>query len=242
MSIRIMSRIWDAGPPDPMQRIVLLAIADHADDQGRAYPSMVGIASKCGMTERGARGIIRKLEAAGYLETRIGGGRGGKSHYTVNPEPETRNDKPGMSKPGTTRPETRNETALNPEPRSAEPSVTIKEPPKSRETPVDVLCKIVRHETATDFAAHRKAMKKPLTHEAARRLVSKLANHPDPDAVFDLSIENGWQGVFPEKIGGRNVHTNYNTTPDRPANRADPALEQIARIAGLNQASGNGGR
>ena len=58
MSIRIMSRIWDAGPPDPMQRIVLLAIADHADDQGRAYPSMVGIASKCGMTERGARGII----------------------------------------------------------------------------------------------------------------------------------------------------------------------------------------
>lgn len=136
MSIRIMSRIWEAGPTDPMQRFVLLAIADHADDHGRAYPSMIGIASKCGMTERGARGIIRKLEAGGFLETKVGGGRGGKSHYTVNPEGQTRNDIPGMSKPGTTRHETRNDTTLNPEPRSAEPSITIIKP-KTRATRFD---------------------------------------------------------------------------------------------------------
>jgi hypothetical protein len=77
---------------------------------------MVGIAAKCAMTERGVRGIVRKLEADGWLDTKVGGGRGGKSHYIVKIAPETRNEAPGKAD------ETRNDTTLNPEPRSPEPS------------------------------------------------------------------------------------------------------------------------
>lgn len=66
-------------------------------------------------------------------------------------------------------------------------------------TPREILCTILREETADDFISHRKAMKKPVTEVAARRLVKAVSNHPDPDSVFDASIANGWQGVFPDK-------------------------------------------
>lgn len=133
MSIKVMSWVFENGPADPSERLVLLSLADYAADNGEWSPSMAGIAQKAGMTERGARGIIRRLEQGGWIAVKVGGGRGGRSQYRVlmarkNPEQETRNDKPGMTnpeygdaKPGTKRPETRNGG-------SAEPSGTIIEP------------------------------------------------------------------------------------------------------------------
>lgn len=133
-----MSWVFENGPSDPSERLILLALADYAADNGEWAPSMIGIASKAGMTERGARGVIRRLEAGGWIETQVGGGRGGKSRYRVimkrpeNPEQETRNDKPGMTnpeygdaKPGTKRPKTRNQRSAEP----SEPSLPSEEPP-----------------------------------------------------------------------------------------------------------------
>ena len=202
-----MAWVWKHGPKDPTERMVLLAIADHCDGEGRAHPSMAGIAAKACLSERGARNVVRRLEAGGWLKTKVGGGRGGRSHYLVvmreNPEQETRNKKPGKTnpepesdKPGTWRPETRNL-------RSAEPSITTKEPSKSnareaREA-LDALCAVMRRETAEAFIAHRKAKRSALTAKAAELIAKKLAGHPSPDAVIEDSIANGWTGVFPEK-------------------------------------------
>jgi hypothetical protein len=126
-----MSWVWKNGPENGTERMLLLALADHCDDAGHAYPSMAGLAQKACVTERGARQIMRRLEADGWVKTRIGGGRGGKSQYHIlmeNPERQTGNEKPGMpnpepesAKPGTPLPETRNGG-------SPEPSVTIIEP------------------------------------------------------------------------------------------------------------------
>ena len=63
----------------------------------------------------------------------------------------------------------------------------------------DILASICSHEVATDFTAHRRDMKKPLTERAAKAIVNKLSKHPSPDACLNDSIANGWQGVFPEK-------------------------------------------
>ena len=50
-----------------------------------------------------------------------------------------------------------------------------------------------------DFVAHRKGKSK-LTAKACELIAAKLAGHPDPDAVLNQSIENGWTGIFPEKV------------------------------------------
>lgn len=201
MSIKVMSWVWENGPSDPVERLVLLALADFADDHGNCYPSMVGIGAKACVTERGARGIVRRLEADGWVKTAIGGGRGGKSQYqilmdkpgTTFPEYETRNVKNPErddTKPGTRLHETRNQ-------RSAEPSRTIKEPSSNAR---DALCAVLSEEMADAFIAHRKAKRAKLTDHAAQLIAAKLSTHPDPDAVVEQSIMNGWTGVFPDRV------------------------------------------
>lgn len=132
-----MAWVWEHGPASAVDRLVLLALADFCDDAGNCWPSMERIGSKAGMTGRGARNVVRRLQDEGWISVDVGGGRGGCSRYrvhtvaSVKSEPDTGNEIPGreypereVHKPGTPRHETRNL-------RSAEPSRTIIEPSKS---------------------------------------------------------------------------------------------------------------
>lgn len=132
-----ISHVMRHGPRSPAERLVMLALADRADDAGFCHPAMSDIAARAAMTERGARGVVRRLEAAGWLEVERGGGRHGTSRYRVILRPaagaETRNEKPGMEcrdieKPGTALHETRNG-------RSAEPPRTPIEDEANASTP-----------------------------------------------------------------------------------------------------------
>lgn len=68
MSVKVMTAVWEHGPKDSTQRFVLLALADHAsDDGGNAYPSIETIATKCAMSERTVVRAINALIADGYL-------------------------------------------------------------------------------------------------------------------------------------------------------------------------------
>lgn len=58
----------------------------------------------------------------------------------------------------------------------------------------------VSAESWAAWCAHRKQLRKTLTEETCKRQVKALAAHHDPDAVIDLSIQQGWTGLFPEKI------------------------------------------
>lgn len=77
VSIKVMSLVWKAGPQSPPDLLMLLAIADHADDHGYAWPSVAHLAGKCRVGVRAARATIRRLERDGWLRTEIGGGRRG---------------------------------------------------------------------------------------------------------------------------------------------------------------------
>ena len=208
MSIKIMSWVWESGPTDPTERLIMLALADYSNDEGVSYPSMIGLAHKACVTERGARGIVRRLESQGWLEIKTGGGRGGKNIYritgnkpgTPNRELETgneRNPEPDCTKPGTRLHETRN---LG----SAEPSVTVKEPSfsKTDAQPVEILADVASADAAASFVAFRKQIKKPLTATAAGRLRGALlqikAQGGDPDDALGMAEERGWQSIKPE--------------------------------------------
>jgi hypothetical protein len=66
MSIALMSAAWKAELPTT-RKIVLLALADNASDQGECYPSIPALAQQCGMSERSIYQCLRELESAGFV-------------------------------------------------------------------------------------------------------------------------------------------------------------------------------
>lgn len=131
-----MAAIWESGPSSGVDRLVMLCLADFADDSGTCWPSMRRIAEKCCMTERGAQKILRRLEAEGWLEIITGNGRHGCNQYlilTQNPEPgspiKTPNPvhpEPCSPRTAKQKPRTRVQETLNGG--SPEPPLTIIDP------------------------------------------------------------------------------------------------------------------
>jgi len=84
VSVRVMSWVWEHSRARPTQRLVLLAIADHANDRGvEAYPSMVTLMAKTGLSERGIRKATTELVALGELAVAYKGGPRGCNRYAV---------------------------------------------------------------------------------------------------------------------------------------------------------------
>lgn len=68
MSITQMARVWNLPRSvSSSQRLVLLALADHAGDSGYCWPSMARIAQKVGIDKRMVMRHIGLLAKAGYI-------------------------------------------------------------------------------------------------------------------------------------------------------------------------------
>ncbi|WP_170411618.1 hypothetical protein [Ruegeria arenilitoris] len=63
-----------------------------------------------------------------------------------------------------------------------------------------ILAECCSLQVASDFIEFRQELNAPLTQHAAKIIVAKLAGHPNPDEVLNLSIQNGWKGIFPENV------------------------------------------
>lgn len=84
-----MKQVWALGPNKVAQRLLLLAIAWHADDNGMAWPGVPLLAEETTLTDRRVRQILVELEAAAYLTREPRPGR--SNVYRVNiPTPEAR--------------------------------------------------------------------------------------------------------------------------------------------------------
>ena len=68
MSVRIMSQVWEIPTVKGTEKLVLLALADNANDEGIAWPSIGTIARKCGVSRRYAIEILNNLETLGLIE------------------------------------------------------------------------------------------------------------------------------------------------------------------------------
>ena len=128
-----MSKVWELTGLTATEKLILLAIADHANDDGFAYPSIVGLQAKTCLSERGVQTIIRRLQEVGLLSIQTGGGRGGKNLYQVILTAETPQQMPpqhmqGLAETPQLTTETPQLTTLNPAPAAPEPSITINKP------------------------------------------------------------------------------------------------------------------
>ena len=88
MSIQVMAAVWELDL-DHTQMLILLAMADHADDQGEhCYPSVARLAHKTSYSERQIRRSLRALERSEILVpvAYANGGRGFATEYHIHAE------------------------------------------------------------------------------------------------------------------------------------------------------------
>lgn len=80
-----MSWVWDNSRSEGTDRLILLAIADFAADDGaNAWPSIRRLAEKAKVTERTVQRAIRALTLLGEVSVDANAGRRGTNVYTIN--------------------------------------------------------------------------------------------------------------------------------------------------------------
>lgn len=229
-----MAAIFESETLGPTERLIMLALADHADDDGRCYPSMKRLEQRTGLSDRAIQKNMKSLADAGYLAVKPNAGQGGANLYIINAAPEL-GSPPNVVPPERRSPPPPNVVRQTPERRSDKPSGTIigtintPPPPKGGEdaTVRSELLSVLKPETVDAFIAHRKAKRAKLTRHAANLIARKLAECPDPDAVVERSIMQGWTGVFPDP------GPTARASPDRQPT----ASEILARIAAQDAAA-----
>src|SRR5262252_7054276 len=88
-----MTSVWDdLRTQAHSELLVLLALADWANDDGYCWPTISALAVKSRLSERAVQQILGRLSATGRIERISGGGRGHANEYRVvvarKPAPE----------------------------------------------------------------------------------------------------------------------------------------------------------
>lgn len=83
MSVKMTSWVWDNGPSKPAEKLLLLALADHADDEGYCYPSLKRLAEMIQTSERYVRKIRDSLIEQNYIRLVKKGGFERSNKYQI---------------------------------------------------------------------------------------------------------------------------------------------------------------
>jgi hypothetical protein len=211
MSIKIMTAVWDREDLSSTQKLVLLALADWANDEGLCWPSINRLATKASLTSRAVQKTIRSLEKVGFIKREEVLGKGNR-YWVSTPLNDVH--------PCTTFTTPLNDVHPTPEPCSSNTSMIqqlttnyIKGIPDWM--PIDCW---------QGWVEMRKQRKRPLTDRAKTRAINKLealhtAGH-DIGELLDRSTINGWLDIYEPK-GTKNAGNSASTAePTNPMVRA----------------------
>lgn len=99
MSIAVMSRVWKHSKAQGGELLVMLALADFSDEEGKSYPSVATLAEKARLSDRQVRRIIGRLEKEiGEIRRNKSNGRRSHTYLIIipdNPDIMTLTKRPG---------------------------------------------------------------------------------------------------------------------------------------------------
>lgn len=218
-----MSAVWEIEGIDSSECLVLMALADHADERGRCYPSIGRLAKRTKLSDRGVQKVIARLIEKGFVTVTPSAGQGGANIYTVTATPELPaivvadpvgardidahlvNDvHPERGSPRTTGTTPPNDVRKTPERRSPKPSGTSIEPSEDipARDPADILCEIATPKAVKSFLGYRRKIRKPVSEVAAERIAKTLTSIANqggsPDDALGMAEEKGWQSIKAE--------------------------------------------
>lgn len=186
MSMRLMVQAMNCKVGNPARKLVLLKLADNANDDGICFPSYQYIADKCEMTRRSAISHIEYLIKMGLVSKKERKNKDGSisNLYFLHLEQGSENFALGGSE--------------NISPRTSHSLEPVNEPKKTtQKSESEMLLEQfgITGQLAKDFIAHRKAKKGVINQTQLNRL-QKQADKAGISIceVVEICIERNWQG------------------------------------------------
>src|SRR5574337_931876 len=83
MSIKIASRVWEHSPQSGAPLLILLALADFANDEGLCWPLVSTLAKKSRLGDRATQKWLSQLQDSGEIYRSQARGRGSSSKFLL---------------------------------------------------------------------------------------------------------------------------------------------------------------
>lgn len=87
MSVTAMAHVWADESLGSTDKLVLLSLADHADEEGSCYPSVGRISRRTGLGERAVQNSLKRLKEEGRISVKMNGGKRGSNRFFLHPTP-----------------------------------------------------------------------------------------------------------------------------------------------------------
>ena len=193
MSMRLMAQAMSIKVGNPLRKLVLIKLADNANDDGICFPSYQYIADVCEISKASARTHIDALIKMGFVSKKARKNKDGSSSnlYLLHLEKGMPADSTGMPADSTGGMPADSTITCH----SSEP---VNEPKKTsqKNTALSLLAEFgITGQLADDFAEHRKSKKAAITRtalESFQREADK-AGIPLAEAI-EIAICQNWQG------------------------------------------------
>ncbi len=235
MSLTMSRIVWENSQSIGSQKLIMLCLADHADDNGRCWPSISRISRLTRVSKRQVSRSLKSLVGKGELAYKPGDGRGHSSEYVILLKGDMVSTNGGIVKDDIC--DTKDDICdtkddicdTKDDTMSDKPLRTIKEPSKNRKGKSRKQKKPITFEipgilNTIDFMAawgeyvqHRKEIKKPLTPTAGKRQLKQLESWGLQRAIVAInhSIAKGWLSIYEPKnyqqTNGRQPTANSST-------------------------------
>lgn len=140
MSFKVTNWVWARSESRNGARLVMLALADRADDNGCAWPSIDDLAERTKLSPRAVQKGITSLVELGELEVENGGGRHRSNRYRITPKPRTSDgvtDQEPRTSDGVSSEETPNFARETPNFEAETPNFATRNPVQSSPEPLE---------------------------------------------------------------------------------------------------------
>jgi len=207
-----MKAVWDRQDLSSTQKLVLLSLADWANDEGLCWPSIDRLAIKTSMAGRSVQRIIRDLESMGFVRRDEVLGKGNR-YWVLIPLTECHpchSVIPPL-------------TESHPTPDTVSPNTSITHQLNTKFI-IEGYPLWLPIDSWKGWVEMRKQRKRPLTDRAKTRALTKLealhlAGH-DINELLDRSTINGWLDIYEPKGATNAGNSKHAAEPTNPMVRA----------------------
>ncbi len=190
MSIRLMAKAWELDIPTN-EKMLLLALCDHSNDEGVCYPSYDKLQVKCNFARATVSANLKRLEAKNLVKKKLRNqAEGGRKStvYTIDLEAQS------------------SEVELTPQSSTAEPQNTPQSS-TAEPKPLDTLFNHhlykqmtkIEKELYLEYTALRKTLKVKTTLSIHNRLLEKYFKYGRDIQVLENAINSNWKDFFEPK-------------------------------------------